>query len=287
MNQQRLGFLHPGAMGIYLASTAVNSGHEAYWVSAGRSQSTRERAAMYGLLETPTLTELCERCTTIFSVCPPDSAAEVANQVLACGFGGTYVDANAISPLRVKEIATPMAEAGVNFVDGGIIGLPLWDSETTWLYLSGSHAGDVAGCFTEGPLKVDVIGEAVGKASALKMCYAAKTKGTTALLCALEAAAEELGVRAELENQWRRENADSVEQIVAAIRQVTAKAWRFSGEMKEIAATFENAGLPGDFHYAAAEVYQRMAHFKGEKELPDIGEVLAAIVIKSNSDHTS
>ncbi|MGI9295018.1 MAG: hypothetical protein ACR2PS_13630, partial [Pseudomonadales bacterium] len=72
MNQQRLGFLHPGAMGIYLASTAVNSGHEAYWVSAGRSQRTRERATQYGLLETPTLTEFCEICPTIFSICPPE-----------------------------------------------------------------------------------------------------------------------------------------------------------------------------------------------------------------------
>lgn len=287
MNQQRLGFLHPGAMGIYLASTAVNSGHEAYWASEGRSDRTWERATKYGLLEIPTLVELCEKCTIIFSVCPPDSAAEVANQVLACGFEGAYVDANAISPQRVQEIAAPMTAAGVNFVDGGIIGLPQWDSDTTWLYLSGSYADDVAACFTKGPLQAEVIGEEVGKASALKMCYAAKTKGTTALLCALEATAEELGVRTELENQWRRENAESVQQIVAAIRQVTAKAWRFSGEMKEIAATFEGAGLPGDFYYAAAEVYQRMAHFQGEKELPEIGEVLAALVIRDNSDHTS
>ncbi|MGI9286858.1 MAG: DUF1932 domain-containing protein [Pseudomonadales bacterium] len=283
MNQQRLGFLHPGAMGIYLASTVVNSDHKAYWVSEGRSQRTRDRATKYSLLETPTLSELCEICTTIFSICPPDSALEVAKQVLACGFEGTYVDANAVSPQRVQEIAAPMVEAGVNFVDGGIIGLPLRDSDTTWLYLSGSHANDVAACFTAGPLRVDVIGETIGKASALKMCYAAKTKGTTALLCALEAAAEELGVRTELENQWRRENAESVEHVVAAIRQATAKAWRFSGEMKEIAATFENAGLPGDFYYAAAELYRRMAHFKGEEELPEIVEVLAALVHKNKS----
>lgn len=284
MKQQRLGFLHPGAMGTYLASTVANSGHEAYWTSQGRSERTRERATKYGLLETPTLAALCEKCTTIFSVCPPDSAAELANQVLNRGYAGTYVDANAISPQRVQKIAAPMAAAGVNFVDGGIIGLPEWDSETTWLYLSGSHADDVAACFTEGPLKVEVIGEAVGKASALKMCYAAKTKGTTALLCALEAAAEELGVRAELENQWRRENAESAQQIVATIRQVTAKAWRFSGEMKEIAATLESAGLPGDFYYAAAEVYQRMAHFKGEDEMPEVERILAALVNRTKPD---
>jgi hypothetical protein len=49
--------------------------------------------------------------------------------------------------------------------------------------------------------------------------------------------------------------------------------------MNEIAATFEHAGLPGDFFYAAAETYRRMAHFKGEQELPDIEQVLVALAI--------
>ena len=278
MNKQKIGFLHPGAMGTYLASTIINSGHEAYWVSEGRSHSTKERASKYGLIETPTIAELCNTCTTIFSVCPPDAAAAVAKQVLACGFAGTYVDANAISPTRVQEIAKSMTKAGIHFVDGGVIGLPKWDSQTTWLYLSGQQADTVAACFTQGPLKVEVISQEVGKASALKMCYAAKTKGTTALICALEAVAQELGVRSALENQWRRESADSAQEIISAIEQVTAKAWRFSGEMKEIADTFESAGLPGGFYTNAAEVYQRMAHFKEEQELPEIERILAALI---------
>ncbi|MCK7519679.1 MAG: DUF1932 domain-containing protein [Ignavibacteriales bacterium] len=43
---------------------------------------------------------------------------------------------------------------------------------------------------------------------------------------------------------------------------MTAKAWRFEGEMHEIASTFEGAGLPDGFHEAAAEIYHRMAGFK-------------------------
>jgi hypothetical protein len=43
------------------------------------------------------------------------------------------------------------------------------------------------------------MGDSIGNASALKMCFAAYTKGTTALLSAVLAAAEGLDVRTELD----------------------------------------------------------------------------------------
>ncbi|MGH8246850.1 MAG: hypothetical protein ACREUU_10505, partial [Gammaproteobacteria bacterium] len=78
-----------------------------------------------------------------------------------------------------------MTEAGVSFVDGGIIGRPAREPGQTWLYLSGPRARDIAACFAAGPLKSRVLGMTIGKASALKMCFAAYSKGTTALLCAI------------------------------------------------------------------------------------------------------
>jgi hypothetical protein len=59
---------------------------------------------------------------------------------------------------------------------------------------------------------------------------------------------------------------------------VTAEAWRFAGEMDEIASTFESAGLPGGFHAAAGEVYQRLSHFKEAEEVPELEAVLAALL---------
>ena len=53
-----------------------------------------------------------------------------------------------------------------------------------------------------GPLETKVIDMEIGKASALKMCYAAYSKGTTALLCAVLGTAEFWGVRKELYQQW-------------------------------------------------------------------------------------
>ncbi len=274
----KVGILHPGIMGLSVAASAQNTGHTVYWASEGRSQKTYERAAKYGLLDACTLAVLCQTCSVIVSVCPPHAAEEVAEQVLAHSFQGLYLEANAVSPQRVMRIDRAMKEAGANFVDGGIIGGPAWKSGQTWLYLSGEKAEAAAACFSAGPLETKVIGESIGPASALKMCYAAYTKGTTALLCAILATAEEMGVREELESQWSREDSTFAGQAQKRARRVTAKAWRFMGEMEEIAATFVDAGLPGGFHTSAGEVYRRLANFKDEATPPSLEEVLAALV---------
>jgi 3-hydroxyisobutyrate dehydrogenase-like beta-hydroxyacid dehydrogenase len=278
MTAQRIGILHPGAMGISIAAAAQNAGHQVYWASEGRSADTRARAAKFGLRDAHTLANLCAECSTILSVCPPHAAEAVASDVLAAAFSGRYLDANAIAPQRAIRIGQAMAEAGVSFVDGGIIGGPAWEPGRTWLYLSGPQAQDIAACFSAGPLETQVLGAAIGTASALKMCYAAYSKGTTALLCAILATAEHLGVRDALAEQWSHDDTNFAQHATGRVRGVTAKAWRFAGEMEEIAATFRDAGMPGDFHVAAATVYRRLASFKDSRATPALEDVLAALL---------
>jgi hypothetical protein len=110
------------------------------------------------------------------------------------------------------------------------------------------------------------------------MCYAAHSKGMTALLCATLAAAERLGVRGALQAQWARDDAAFGERTAQRMRAAAAKAWRFVGEMEEIAATFRAAGLPGEFHDAAATVYRRLERFKDAAAAPDVAQALAALV---------
>jgi hypothetical protein len=107
------------------------------------------------------------------------------------------------------------------------------------------------------------------------MGYAAYTKGTTALLTAILGMVEREGVRAELADQWGETFTD---QTVRRVCSNTAKAWRFVGEMYEIAATFEGAGMPGGFHRAAAEVYERLEAFKDQTEPPPIESVLEVLL---------
>jgi 3-hydroxyisobutyrate dehydrogenase-like beta-hydroxyacid dehydrogenase len=272
-----IGVLHPGAMGASVAAAARSSGARVLWASEGRSAATAERAAAAGLEDAGTLADLCRQAPIILSICPPDAAEELAETVMATGFAGIYVDGNAIAPERARRIAGRVEAAGAVYVDGGIIGPPAAPGSATCLYLSGAEANTVAALFTDPVLEARVLDETPDRASALKMCYAAQTKGLTALLCALVAAAEEMGVREALFARWAGEDAGKPDQIAARIRGVTAKAWRFEGEMREIAATLVAAGLPGGFHLAAAELYSRLAHFKDAGAMPPLEEVLAAL----------
>jgi 3-hydroxyisobutyrate dehydrogenase-like beta-hydroxyacid dehydrogenase len=280
-----LGILHPGQMGISVAASAKNSGCTVYWVGAGRSQESHDRAQKYGLRDAGSLAALCRDSDIIVSVCPPHAAEEVATEVMAHGFQGIYVDGNAISPQRAQSIANQVTRGGATFVDGGIVGGPAWKPGTTWLYLSGPTAPEAAAAFAAGPLGTVLMGDEVGKASALKMCYAALTKGTTALLTATFGAAAQLGVLDALMAEWGRDGSPAGQENERRVREVTAKAWRFTGEMEEIAATFDAAGMPPGFHQAAADIYQRLAEFKDAPATPSIEEVLAALHRAESEPH--
>jgi len=272
-----VGILHPGQMGISIAASAQNSGYQVYWVSDGRSTQTQERAEEHNLKMADTLSELCETCSIIISVCPPHAAEEVAIEVSEHAYRGLYLDANAISPQRTKLIEKILADAGATFVDGSIIGGPAWEPNRTWLYLSGDGASLATAYFKEGPLETSVIGEQIGVASAIKMCFAAYTKGTTALLSAILATAEAYNVREELNQQWSRYWPDFAEETAKRVVRGATRAWRFAGEMDEIADTFDAVGMPGDFHDAAAKIYRRTSHFK-DVPPPELDEVLAALL---------
>jgi 3-hydroxyisobutyrate dehydrogenase-like beta-hydroxyacid dehydrogenase len=277
MTPESIGLLHPGDMGAFVGASARQNGHAVYWASAGRSPATAARAQRAGLMDAATLPALCAGCSVIVSVCPPHAAEALASEVVGYGFKGLYVDANAIAPQRAARMAEALAEAGVEYVDGAILGGPAWQRGQTDLYLSGPRALTAAKLLGTASLAVRVLGPAVGQASALKMCYAAYTKGTTALLAAILAAADAHDVRAPLLEQWSQDDPDFAADSTRRVRRGTAKAWRFAGEMDEIAATFRAAGLPGEFHAAAAEMFRRLAPFKDRPETPELDEVLGAL----------
>ena len=278
----KVGIINPGAMGISIAASARAAGHEVYWASAGRSEDTRQRAEAHSLLEVESLTELCAACELLLCVCPPHAAATVADAVIKAGFSGCYCDGNAIAPGQALQIGERLTAARIDFVDGSIIGPPAWQEGSTRFYLSGPSAGQIADLFAGTVTEAIAIGGEIGKASALKMVFAAQTKGFTALLSAIQGAAEQLGVRDDLDREWARRDPDVAKQRVNQVRGVTGKAWRFAGEMQEIAATFESAGMPPGFFEAAHDVYQRLAQFKDAAETPELDAVLAALMAGEN-----
>jgi 3-hydroxyisobutyrate dehydrogenase-like beta-hydroxyacid dehydrogenase len=239
-----VGLLHPGEMGAAVGAVLRGQGTRVVWASEGRSAETRARAEAAGLENVGSVAEVA-RCDVVFSICPPHAALAVAR---SADFGGIYVDANAVSPATAAEVGTSVGE----FVDGGLVGPPPREPGTTRLYLSGAQAGSVAGLFRGSALEPRV----VASASAVKMAYAAWTKGTAAMLLTIRELARREGVEEALLEEWDLSQPALRDRYERALRSADAKGWRWVGEMEEIAASFEADGLPGGFHRAAAEVYR-------------------------------
>ncbi len=259
----RITVLHPGQMGVEVARS-LSEAHEVSWCAHGRSDATRHRARDAGLLELADLDEVASWSQAVLSVCPPAAAYEVADAVAAAGFAGLYVDANAVAPATVQRIATTVTEAGGEVVDGGIVGLPPRQEGTTRLFLSGPRAGEVADWFTGGPLGTVVLPGGLGDASALKASYAGWTKASAALLVAVRAHARAAGVEDALLEEWDRSQPGLRERSDGALQRLLSTAWRYEGEMAEIATSMDDLGVPAEFHDGAAAVYRRLARVRAE-----------------------
>ena len=197
--------------------------------------------------------------TVILSICPPHAALDVARQVAAAGYGGIYVDANAVSVATATQVASVVEAGGARYVDGGIIGLPPEAAGNTRLYLSGPLAGEVRALFGRSALDARIADGPAFAASAVKMAYAAWTKGTGALLLAVRALARAEGVERTLLAEWAMSQPALGKQSERSAAAAAAKGWRWVAEMEEIAASMAAAGLPAGFHEAAAEVFDRAA----------------------------
>lgn len=219
-----VGLLHPGEMGSAVGGALRANGHDVVWTSEGRSPATRARAVAF---RDVSWNELLQS-DVLLSIVPPHAALNVARA--AQGFEGIYIDANAISPMRAQEIAAIQPR----FVDGAIIGGP----DDPQLYLTKAVFPNA---------------RVVNDPSALKMCYAAWSKGSAAMLLSIEHVAREFGVWESLAAEWDEGLRDRLER---AHRSAEKKGWRWVGEMEEIAETFAAAGAPDGFHRAAAEVYR-------------------------------
>lgn len=277
-----IGILHPGSMGVTIAIAARDAGCAVHWASENRRAQSRDRARDARLIDAETVANLCQQCPIILSVCPPHAAEDVADTVLQTGYRGIYVDANAIAPRRAREMAARMEAAGVSFVDGSIVGgTGAIKPKSTWLFLSGPRAEEVAASFSGSPLEVRVLGADPGMASGLKMCTAAKVKGTAALFAAVMALSESLGVREQFVEIWASKDPEFHNQVANNMKFTALRAWRFKGEMDEISETFETAGLPREFHLAAREIYDRLSGFKDLPEAPPTENFLNAILKNS------
>lgn len=268
-----VGLLSPGDMGGATGRLVQAGGARVLTCLAGRSERTRGLAAASGFADAPSLDDLVREADVILCILVPSEARGVAGAVAAAirrtGADVTYADCNAISPGTVREIGETITAAGGRFVDAGIIGgPPTPGSSGTRYYASGADADRLLPLAACG-LDVRVIGAEIGQASGLKMCYAALTKGLTALGTELLVAAQLLGLDDALRAEQRDSTPDTLASLMRSIPAMTPKAYRWVGEMEEIAATFAEVGLTPRMFEGAAAMYRLVADTPIGKETPE------------------
>jgi 3-hydroxyisobutyrate dehydrogenase-like beta-hydroxyacid dehydrogenase len=267
-----IALMSPGDMGHAVAAMLRAHGLRVITCLSGRSARTRSLAEKAGIEEVVDDDALVREADLLLSILVPAEAESLARRIAAAlertGAKLLYVDCNAIAPETARRIGQLVEAAGARFVDAGIIGPPPKTGTRTPFYASGVHAKSFAALRDFG-LDVRPIGERPGDASAVKMCYAALTKGTTALMTELSVAAERLGVSAVLRQEFAESQQAAAERMAGGVPAMVPKAHRWVGEMEEIAKTFEDCGLTPKTYLGAAEIYDFVARTSLGKISPE------------------
>jgi 3-hydroxyisobutyrate dehydrogenase-like beta-hydroxyacid dehydrogenase len=287
-----VALLSPGDMGHSVGQTLVEHGLHVLTCLQGRSERTRGLAAEAGIEDVESYAELVQVADLLLSILvpaqAPNAAARVAGALRAAAGRGAgsdlvYVDCNAIAPQTVRRIGDEVRAAGATFVDASIVGGPPRGGSSPRFYASGPDTGAFEALGDYG-LHVVPLGDEIGQASAIKMCYAALTKGSAALMIELLTAARALGVADALADEFQSSQ-PAMWARMQRLPGVPMKSRRWVGEMEEIAACFAGAGMTPRILSGAADVYRmvgatRLADRTPEDTdpLPSLDEMIAALV---------
>lgn len=272
MNIQNIGVMSPGDMGQAIALQLKRKGFHVCTALDQRSDRSRALAREAGLTDLGSIARLTEQCELILSIMNPaaalDFAGDVARALSANGRRPLLIDCNAVSPNTMRRINEVVSAAGGRCADGGIIGAPPRGEAKARLYVSGPEGRELEQLATP-QLTVCVLSDRIGDASALKMCYAAMTKGVTALMLELLIAARRLGVDAALEAQLKDSRSDIYDWAIGSLPVMPPKAYRWVPEMLQIAQTFEGAGMTPRILEGVAQIYEFVADTALGRETPE------------------
>ena len=267
-----VAIMSPGDMGHAVGQVLSESGIDVITCTDGRSQRTKNLAEVAGLRQVATLEDMVIQADLVLSIMVPSKAMSFVREIsphFESSKTPTYfADCNAVSPQSALAMAEVINQAGGKFIDGGIIGTAPTKGDTPRFYVSGPDASVVMELDGRGII-VKAIGNKVGQASGIKMCYAALTKGTNTLHVALLTAASRMGLTDDLRKEFEFSQKSHLAAMEKGISRLPANAHRWIGEMEEIAATFENLGVTPNFHKGAAEIYKMLNSTPFAKESPE------------------
>lgn len=254
--------LSPGEMGSAVGQTLAAHGWRVVTCLAGRGEASRQRAVAAGFGLVADLDALAGTVDLVISIVPPAAAETLARSVAAAavrtGSAPLYLDANSIGPATVARIAGALHGAAIDLVDGAIIGGARSVPQGVKFYFSGPGAGTLAE-WLQPPLRVEVLGPELGQASTFKMLYAGMTKGVSALGLELLAAAELLGLRERLLQEYQADHPSIARLLASTLPELPPRARRRSQEMAELREMLRDARLPADMAVGAEATLARLA----------------------------
>ncbi len=272
-SQPTIGILSPGDMGHAVGATLREHGLRVLTNLEGRSARTAALAAEAGIIDVADDQALVREADILLSIMVPAQAYACAERVAAAVRATQtkvlFADCNAIAPRTVQSIGELFTSIGADVVDVGIIGgPPRTGSAGPRLYVSGPAAEQFA-VLKEYGLDTRVLGPTTGQASGLKMCYASLTKGLTALATEALTAGRALGLSEALSNELQSSQPALYRMFERGVPGMPPKAYRWVGEMEEIARTFADLGLPPQMLEGAAAVYHLVEQTELGAEIPE------------------
>ena len=292
-----VAIMSPGDMGHAVGQVLSESGIDVITCTDGRSQRTKNLAEMAGLRQVATLEDMVIQADLVLSIMVPSKAMsfvrEISPHFASCKTPTYFADCNAVSPQSALAMAEVINQAGGKFIDGGIIGTAPTKGDTPRFYVSGPDASVVMKLDGRG-IVVKAIGDKIGQASGIKMCYAALTKGTHTLHVALLTAAAKMGLTDDLKKEFEFSQKEHLVAMETGISRLPANAHRWIGEMEEISSTFESLGITPGFHNGAADVYRMLVRTTFSEETPETidknrttWETIEALVDLTNPENNS
>ncbi len=257
----KVAIVAPGNRGAAVAQRLVENDVEVVTTLDGRSPASTARARAAGMTAV-TFDRLCD-AQLLLSILPPAAALGFARR-LAPLLGlaehkPVFVDCNAVSPQTAREIGHVISAAGAACVDAAIIGLPPKPGgPSPHFYASGPDAAKIQTLGAHG-LDIRVLDGPIGAASALKMCYAGINKGGAAIAAAMILAAARAGATEALRQEMSESLPNVLNSLQRQIPDMLPKAYRWVGEMREIASFAGEDTATREIFEGFALLFERIA----------------------------
>lgn len=274
-----VAILAQGAMGAGVASRLSAHGVRVLTCVAGRSAASAARAEAAGMEAVPEAAFV--EADAFLSILPPAEALATARR-LAPIFATApapplYADCNAVSPETMQRMAALLGGHGLRVVDAGIIGGPPREGYAgPVIYASGPEAPRLVALLAGRGLDLRTLDGPVGAASALKMSYAGITKGLVAIASAMMLAATRAGAADALRAELAASQPALSAWFERMVPSMYAKAYRWSGEMEEIADFTGEDDSASAMYRGAAALYARLADPASATEIDALRDFLTS-----------